>query len=135
MAKILIIEDNPTNMQLMVYLLQAFGHTPLEAITGELGLAMARHQPPDLILCDLQLPGMDGYEIARQVKADPKLAAVPLVAVTAYAMVGDRDKALAARFDGYIAKPITPETFVEEIEAFLLPDQHSGPGGPAVSEN
>src|SRR5689334_5379048 len=103
MAQILIIEDNPTNMQLMVYLLRAFGHTPLEAVTGEAGLALARDHRPDLILSDLQLPGMDGYEIARQVKADAKLDAIPLIAVTAYAMVGDRDKVLAAGFNGYIA--------------------------------
>jgi CheY-like chemotaxis protein len=135
MTKILIIEDNPTNMQLMVYLLQAFGHTPLEAVTGELGLVMARHQTPNLILCDLQLPGMDGYEIARQVKADPKLNTIPLIAVTAYAMVGDRDKVMAARFDGYIAKPIIPETFVEQIEAFLPPDQRPGQLRPSTPEN
>src|SRR6185369_15838596 len=106
MAHILVIEDNPANMQLMVYLLNAFGHTPVEAIDGEAGLAEAHRQTPELILCDLQLPGMDGYEVVRQLRADPGLAAIPLVAVTAYAMVGDRDKVLAAGFNGYISKPI-----------------------------
>jgi CheY-like chemotaxis protein len=119
MALILIIEDNPTNMLLMAYLLNAFGHTVFESVSGEDGLATAKRELPELILSDLQMPGMDGYEVARQLKLDPRLNTVPLVAVTAYAMVGDRDKVLAAGFDGYIPKPINPETFVGEVEAFL----------------
>lgn len=125
MADILVIEDNPANMQLMVYLLNAFGHTPVEAIDGETGLTLAHRQIPELILCDMQLPGIDGYEVARQIKADPGLAAIPLVAVTAYAMVGDRDKVLAAGFNGYIPKPITPELFIGQVEAFLPPNKRS----------
>jgi CheY-like chemotaxis protein len=120
MAKILIIEDNPENMQLIVYLLHAFGHTPIEAENGEIGLKLAQDNLPDLILCDLQMPDMDGYEVIRRLKLDPKLVAVPVVAVTAYAMVGDRDKVLATGFNGYIPKPINPETFVKEIEKYLL---------------
>jgi CheY-like chemotaxis protein len=121
MACILIIEDNLANMQLMVYLLQAFGHTTIEKVDGEAGLAVIDRQLPNIILCDMQLPGMDGYAVARQLKANPHTAAIPLVAVTAYAMVGDQEKVLGAGFDGYIAKPITPETFVEQVEAFLRP--------------
>lgn len=121
MADVLIIEDNPANMQLMVYLLQAFGHTTIEEFNGAAGLAAIDRQPPDIILCDLQLPVMDGYEVARRLKTNPRTAAIPLVAVTAYAMVGDQDKVLAAGFNGYIAKPITPETFVEQVETFLRP--------------
>jgi two-component system cell cycle response regulator len=118
-ARILVIEDNLTNLDLMTYLLTAFGHVPLPAHDGEEGLYAAAHEHPDLIICDLQLPGMDGYEVARWLKGHPELHAIPLVAVTALAMVGDRDRVLAAGFDGYIAKPITPETFVEQIERFL----------------
>src|SRR5262249_20198003 len=118
-ARILIIEDNPTNLDLMTYLLGAFQYTPLTAQDGEEGIEVARQEVPDLIICDVQLPKMDGYEVARWLKHHPQLHKVPLVAVTALAMVGDRDKLLAAGFDGYIAKPITPETFVQEVEYFL----------------
>jgi CheY-like chemotaxis protein len=120
-ARILIIEDNAENMQLMVYLLTAFGHSVLEATAGETGLTIAREELPDLILCDLHMPGIKGSEVAQRLKLDPILAAVPLVAVTAYAMVGDREKVLAAGFNGYIPKPINPELFVGEIEMFLAP--------------
>src|SRR5262245_54688307 len=103
-ARILIIEDNPTNLDLMTYLLTAFGHTALTAADGEEGLEAVRREVPDLIICDVQLPQMDGYEVARWLKSHPQFRAIPLVAVTALAMVGDRDKMLAAGFDGYIAK-------------------------------
>ena len=119
MARILVIEDNPDNMELMTYLLEAFGHTPLSATDGGLGLATALSEWPDLIVCDVQLPGLDGYAVARHLKADPALRSISLIAVTALAMVGDRDLVLAAGFDGYLAKPIVPETFVAQIEAFL----------------
>ena len=125
MSRILIIEDNTTNLQLMVYLLQAFGHSPLEALDGETGLELIRREVPELVLCDIHLPGMDGFEIARQLKSSPSLSRIPLVAVTALAMVGDRDRILSAGFDGYIAKPITPETFVGQVEAFLPSAAHS----------
>ena len=126
MAKILVIEDNPTNLQLMTYLLQAFGHTPLEAVDGETGLELIRHEAPDLILCDIHLPGTDGFGVAKQLKSHPAFSKIPLVAVTALAMVGDRDRILSAGFNGYITKPIAPETFVDQVEAFLPPNLHSG---------
>lgn len=119
MARILVIEDNPTNLQLMVYLLQAFGHIPLEAVDGETGLDFIRRESPDLILCDIHLPGLDGFGVARQLKSHSAFNTIPLVAVTALAMVGDRDRILSAGFDGYITKPITPETFIGQVEAFL----------------
>jgi len=125
MARILVIEDNPANLDLMVYLLEAFGHQPITARDGRAGLEAARGGPADLVLCDVQLPDIDGYEVARQIKSDSAMLGVPLVAVTAYAMVGDRDKVLAAGFDGYIPKPIIPETFMQEMEAYLRPDQRS----------
>jgi two-component system, cell cycle response regulator len=133
-ARILIIEDNPANLDLMIYLLKAFGHVPLTAPDGEQGLATGRREKPDMIVCDIQLPGMDGRAVARAVKADAVLRAIPLIAVTAFAMVGDRDKVLASGFDGYISKPIDPETFVAQVEAFLRPDQHSSRIAPAVSK-
>ncbi|MBI1878833.1 MAG: response regulator [Chloroflexi bacterium] len=119
MARILVVEDNETSLELMVYLLGAFGHTLLVARDGLEGLRLTRREAPDLMLVDVHMPQMDGYELARQLKSDPGLRAIPLIAVTALAMVGDRDKALAAGFDGYIAKPIDPETLVAQVEGFL----------------
>src|SRR6266487_3333791 len=98
-ARILIIEDNPENLELMTYLLQAFGHVPLIARHGLEGIEAAQHDRPELIICDIQLPDTDGYAIARDLKADASMRGIPLVAVTALAMVGDRDKVLAAGFD------------------------------------
>jgi two-component system cell cycle response regulator len=116
---ILLIDDNETNIELMSYLLEAFGYRVQTGHSGAEGLEMARQQVPDLIICDVLMPGMDGYEVARRLGADPQLAAVPLVAVTALAMVDDREKILGCGFDDYIAKPIDSETFVDEIAALL----------------
>jgi CheY-like chemotaxis protein len=118
-ARILIIEDNPTNMELMSYLLTAFGHTPLTAFDGESGVRLAREATPDLILCDVHLPKLDGYGVVGLLKGDPQLRRIPVLAVTALAMVGDRERLLDAGFDGYIGKPIEPEQFVAELEPFL----------------
>lgn len=119
MARFLVIEDDPNNLELMSYLLRAFGHRVLTAVDGAAGLALVRLEAPDLIVCDVQLPKVDGRTVASQLKADPGLRCIPLVAVTALAMVGDREKVLAAGFDGYIAKPLDPETFVPQVESFL----------------
>jgi two-component system cell cycle response regulator len=119
MARALVIEDNPASLDLMVYLLKAFGHTPLSARDGLEGIETARREHPDLILCDIQLPGADGIEVCRQLKKDPVMRDVPLVAVTAYAMVGDREKLLAEGFDGYLSKPINPQTFIGEMAPYL----------------
>jgi diguanylate cyclase (GGDEF)-like protein/PAS domain S-box-containing protein len=118
-ARILIIEDNPTNMELMVYLLTAFGYTPIAAYDGEEGVAAAIREQPDLIVCDVHLPKMDGYGVVAAIRGEPSLRAVPMLAVTALAMVGDREKLLGAGFDGYIGKPIEPDTFVSQLEAYL----------------
>jgi CheY-like chemotaxis protein len=117
--RILVIEDNPTNLQLMTYLLNAFGHITTTATDGEEGVEAAFRIIPDLILCDMAMPRLDGHGVALRLKADPRLKGVPLIAVTASAMVGDRDKVFASGFDGYISKPITPETFVTEVESYL----------------
>jgi CheY-like chemotaxis protein len=135
MARILIIEDNQANMQLIVYLLRAFGHEAVEAVDGESGLAAALRELPDLILCDLQMPGIDGYEVAQRIRLDPSLKGISLVAVTAYAMVGDRDRVLSAGFTGYIPKPINPEIFVGQVDAFLPPNKRSGSSKPSNFES
>jgi CheY-like chemotaxis protein len=124
-ARILIIEDNPTNMELMSYLLTAFGHEPLMAFDGENGVRLAREASPDLILCDVHLPKIDGYGVVGMLKRDPQLRKIPVLAVTALAMVGDRERLLEAGFDGYIGKPIEPEQFVAQLEPFLPPAQDS----------
>jgi two-component system cell cycle response regulator len=118
-ARLLIVEDNADNLKLMSYLLRSFGYQVLSAQDGEEGLAIVASEALDLIICDIQMPGIDGYEFARQLKADPRSDKIPLIAVTALAMVGDRDKVLAAGFDGYITKPIVPRAFVNQVETFL----------------
>jgi len=131
-ARILIIEDNPANIELMSFLLSAYGHAPLSAADGPRGVAAARSERPDLIACDVNLPGMDGFAVLAELKGDPALAGVPILAVTALAMTGDREKVLAAGFDGYISKPIEPESFVAELEAFLTTAPASAPPAAAV---
>lgn len=124
-VRVLVIEDNPANLELMTYLLSAFGHTVLAAENGQQGLDAARREHPDLIICDVQLPDIDGYDVARWLKSNPELRSTPLIAVTALAMVGDRERVLAAGFDGYFVKPINPEMFVPQIETFLAPGQRT----------
>lgn len=119
MARILVIEDNLVNLELMSYLLQASGHQVSCAEDGPTGLAMARRERPELVLCDIQLPGLDGHGVAAALRRDPDLSQVPLVAVTAAAMVGDRERALASGFDAHVAKPIDPLTFTGLVEAYL----------------
>ncbi|WP_017302067.1 response regulator [Nodosilinea nodulosa] len=116
---ILLIEDNPQNRYLVKFLLETRGYTILQAETGPQGLEMAAAKHPDLILLDIQLPGMDGHAVAQALKSDPQLQSIPIVAVTSYAMMGDREKCLAAGAEGYIEKPIDPESFGEEVERFL----------------
>lgn len=117
--RILVVEDNAANRELISYLLSSFGHQPLLTADGESGLSCAREQLPDLVLCDIQMPGLDGFGVARALKASPATASIPLVALTASAMLGDRERILAAGFDAYIAKPIDPETIVPSLEALL----------------
>jgi len=119
-ARILVIEDNPTNLELMRYLLEAFKYRVLTACDGVEGISVAERELPDLILCDIQMPGIDGYEVVRRLRSKPAVSRIPVIAVTALAMVGDRDKALAT-FDGYLSKPIDPTNFMEKVEAYLAP--------------
>ncbi len=124
-ARILIIEDNETNLELMVYLFKAYGYLPLTARDGKAGLAALAQETPDLIICDLEMPGMNGYTFSQELKGRAEWRRIPLLAVTAYAMVGDRDRVLKAGFDGYLPKPISPDTFVRQVEAFLPPEKRS----------
>ena len=132
-ALFLVVEDNADNQSLMSYLLHAYGHETVEARTGEEALELAAGCHPDLVVCDLALPGIDGFEVLAQLKAREGLAQVPVIAVTAFAMVGDRERALRAGFDGYISKPIVPESFVDQLELFLQAGQR-GPVAPRKPE-
>ena len=133
-ARILIIEDNPTNMELMLYLLNAFGYEVITASDGREGIETALADPqPDLIICDVEMPHLNGYQVAEQLRTKLDLKKIPLVAVTAYAMVGDREKVLAAGFSGYISKPISPDTFMQQIESFLHPEKRPRQG-PSLSQ-
>jgi two-component system cell cycle response regulator DivK len=117
--RILCIEDNEQNLYLVTFILQAAGHEVLQARSGQEGIEFAGRSLPDLILLDIQLPEMDGYEIARRLRSNPALAKTPMVAVTSYAMVGDREKALESGCDDYIEKPLNPETFLAQLERHL----------------
>ena len=117
--RILMIEDNPQNRYLAGFLLEASGWEMVHAEDGPSGLELARTVDPVLILLDIQLPGMDGYAVAQALRADPRSATVPIVAVTSYAMAGDRERCLASGCDGYIEKPIDPQTFVALVERFV----------------
>lgn len=118
-AEILIVEDNPQSLELMTYLLGAAGHTVHAAQTGGQALATTQAREVDLILLDLQLPDLDGYQVLRALRDEERCAATKIVAVTAVAMVGDRERTLTAGFDHYVPKPINPRTFVTEIESWL----------------
>jgi two-component system, cell cycle response regulator DivK len=115
---ILLIEDNEQNRYLLTFLLQQRGHTVASAENGMLGIDLAATLLPDLILLDIQLPIMHGYDVAAALRKNEALRNTPIVAVTSYAMPGDREKALAAGCDGYIEKPIDADTFADEVEQF-----------------
>jgi two-component system cell cycle response regulator DivK len=119
MARILLVEDTADNRQIIRDLLTASGFTVLEAGTGPEGLAMALSAHPDLILMDLQLPGMDGYEVTRRIKANPRLAPIPVIAVTSYALSGDEAKSRSAGCDAYIAKPFSPRRLLALVRSYF----------------
>lgn len=118
-ARILIIEDDMASRELASYLLISHGCAVRTAVNGAQGLELALQELPDLVICDLQMPVMNGFEFLLGLRADPRLRAITTVAVTAFSMPGDRDKALAAGFAGYFSKPIDPATFVGAIAQFL----------------
>lgn len=119
MSTILIVEDNEKNMKLARDVLQARGYVTLEAVTGEDGVRMAIEKKPDLVLMDIQLPGINGIEALRQVRADPDCARIPIVAFTASVMSADRSQITAAGFDGFLGKPINLKEFLDTVKQVL----------------
>jgi two-component system cell cycle response regulator DivK len=124
---ILIVEDEPKNLKLLRDLLQRFGYEILEAPDGEQGVKITMEKIPDLILMDIMMPKMDGLEATRIIKADNKTKHIPVIALTSYAMKGDREKTLEAGCDGYIAKPIDIQEVLKTIEHFLTAQEKSSP--------
>ena len=120
-STVLVVEDNDMNMQLVEYLLEEGGYTTVKATSGEEALEVARNvvPRPDLVLMDIHLPGMDGLSVVREMKADARTSAIPILALTAHAMRGDRDRFLESGCDGYISKPIDVKTFIASIESYL----------------
>ncbi len=118
-AKVLIVEDNEQNLYLITYILEKNGYEVVQARDGLEGIEKAIINKPDLILMDIQLPGMDGLTVASKLKAMPEVADAPIIAVTSYAMMGDKERILTSGCTGYIEKPINPDTFIDEIEKHL----------------
>jgi CheY-like chemotaxis protein len=116
---ILVVEDNERNLKLLRDVLEYAGYEVCAAQTAEDGIALAVSKPPDLVLMDLQLPGIDGVEALRRLRQSPRTAGIPVVAVTAQAMKQDRERALAAGFDGYVEKPIGVRAFLDQVRRFL----------------
>ena len=122
MAKILIIEDNPANMKLAVMLLEKTGYLVISATNAEAGMTLARYEQPDLILMDIQLPGMDGLAATQVLKRYDETRDIPVIALTALAMKGDEERIRAAGCDGYIAKPLDYKAFLKTVAAYLVPE-------------
>jgi two-component system, cell cycle response regulator DivK len=118
---VLVVDDHEDNRRILRDLLGSAGYEVLEATTGDDGVAMAKARTPDLILMDIQLPGIDGYEATRRIKADDALRRIPLIVVTSYALSGDDAKALAAGADAYVAKPFSPRAMLAKIREYLPP--------------
>lgn len=123
---VLVIEDNDQNLYLVTFILENNGYEVVPAKDGRLGIKLADQIEPMLVLLDIQLPEMDGYQVAQALRNNPKLSAVPIIAVTSYAMVGDRERALEAGCTGYIEKPINPATFMADIERYLSGQDQEG---------
>jgi two-component system cell cycle response regulator DivK len=119
-TRILVVEDQADNRRILRDLLSSVGYEILEAVTGDEGVTLATTQHPDLILMDIQLPGTDGYEATRRIKADPALHHIPIIAVTSYALSGDNAQALAAGCDSYVAKPFSPRALLAKVREYLL---------------
>lgn len=119
MARVLVVEDNASNLTLSTFLLESAGHAVLSASDAESGLALARAEQPDLILMDIQLPGMDGLQATALLKSDSATRSIPVIALTALAMKGDEERIRAAGCDGYIAKPLSYKEFLETVAAQL----------------
>lgn len=118
-TRILVVEDQEDNRRIVRDLLTSVGYEVIEAVTGDEGVRMAGMHTPDLILMDIQLPGLDGYEASRRIKADPALRRIPIIAVTSYALSGDDVKAFEAGCDAYVAKPYSPRALLAKIREFV----------------
>jgi CheY-like chemotaxis protein len=130
MTRILVAEDNAVNRELLRELLEARGYTVFEACDGQEALQMIEQAQPDLLLLDIGMPVLDGFVVIRKVRENPRLAPLPVVAVTAYAMRGDREKILSSGFDGYLSKPLNPSSLGEELDRLLTKrDQSAGASG------
>jgi len=119
MSKILIAEDNPVNRELLRELLEVRGHTVVEACDGEEALRIIEQTQPDLVLLDIGMPLLDGFGVIRKIRENPRFASMPVVAVTAYAMRGDREKILSSNFDGYLSKPVDARSLAQELDRVL----------------
>lgn len=126
MSRILLIEDHEDNRRIVRDLVTSAGYELVEAITGEEGVAMVETHAPDLILMDIQLPGIDGYEATRRIKAKPAFRHIPIIAVTSYALSGDETKARAAGCDGYVTKPFSPRVLLAKIREYLPEGPQTG---------
>jgi two-component system, cell cycle response regulator DivK len=125
--RILVVEDQEDNRRIVRDLLTSIGYELIEAHDGEAGVRLAKEHRPDLILMDIQLPRLDGYEATRQIKSDPALRHIPVVVVTSYALSGDDKKAAAAGADAYVAKPFSPRQLLAKIQQFLAPPDRPAP--------
>jgi CheY-like chemotaxis protein len=124
---VLVVDDNPDNLLLVDYVLRAHGHAPLLARDGHDAIRLALTHCPDLVLLDIRMPGIDGYEVAAAIRGEPSLLGMRVVAMTASVMAADRERVRSAGFDGYIAKPIDPETFMDTLGRYLEPPaRHTG---------
>lgn len=135
--RVIVVEDNPTNLELMLYLLESFGYEAAGFSRAANALEALQKEPFDLGLVDILMPEMDGFEFAQRVRADERTKTLPLIAITALAMVGDRERVLGAGFDGYMAKPIDPERFISQLQLFFAEAQRKReraqpPSGPLI---
>jgi two-component system cell cycle response regulator DivK len=119
MKRVLVVEDTEDNRQIIRDLLTSAGYEMIEAVTGEQGVAMAAEHRPDLILMDIQLPVLDGYEATRRIKANPALRHIPVIAVTSYALSGDEERTREAGCDAYVAKPFSPRLLLAKVREFI----------------
>jgi len=125
--RVLVIEDHEENRRILRYLLASGGFEMIEAVTGEQGIEAAEKERPDLILMDIQLPGLDGYEATRRIKADPSLRHIPIIVVTSYALSGDDTKAFAAGCDAYVTKPFVPRDLLAKVRNYLEKSTEASP--------
>lgn len=120
-TRILVVEDDAPSLELALFLLDSAGYTTLSASDGGTGLQLALTTEPDMVLCDVQMPVLNGYALVHRLRENPQWHRVPVLAISAFSMRGDRERALQAGFDGYLPKPIVPGGFVQEVESFLEP--------------